>query len=163
MTKVCSFIDCDKPNNRIVRGLCKYHYNQLPERKLVNNARTKRWRLANPEKAKQNDIAKRKKNPELYNAIYAEKNRRRRALKKLAIVEKYTTLEVLERDNYTCQICYEAIPSLPVSEYKTNPLYLHVDHVKAIWAGGSDTLNNVRATHKKCNESRTPQQEKEGI
>jgi len=161
--KVCSIEDCKKPNNRIVKGLCKYHYSQLPDQKAKANARTKAWRLANPERAKANDILKRKKNPELYNAIYAEKTRRRRAKKKNSIIEKYTTLEVLERDKYTCQICFEVIPNLPTSEYRRNPLYLHIDHIISIHNGGSDTLNNVRATHKKCNESRTPLQEKLGI
>ena len=133
------------------------------ERKNKAKARTKAWREANPERAKAADIAKRKKNPELYNALWAEKNRRRRARKNLVLVEKYTTLEVLQRDNYTCQICYEIIPQLLSSESKTNPLYLNIDHIKAIWAGGSDTLNNVRATHAKCNLKRTSEEEQKGI
>lgn len=91
-----------------------------------------------------------------------EIGRKRRALKANVISEPYTNKEILERDNYTCQICFEPIPDLPKSD-RYNYLYLNIDHIVALWAGGSDTKDNVRATHRVCNIMRTKEQEEKGL
>ncbi|MEU3826502.1 HNH endonuclease signature motif containing protein [Streptomyces sp. NPDC029080] len=55
------------------------------------------------------------------------------------------------RDGWTCQLCGNEIPRLPVVNDAHN---LTIDHRRPVSAGGTDHPSNVRATHQACNESR---------
>lgn len=53
--------------------------------------------------------------------------------------------DVFARDNWTCYLCGEAITATSGLDGPS------VDHVVPIVGGGTHTLNNVRATHLRCN------------
>jgi len=55
--------------------------------------------------------------------------------------------EVFERDNWLCHICGELIDSIAENRLDRPSL----DHVIPIAAGGTHTLDNVRASHLRCN------------
>ena len=59
---------------------------------------------------------------------------------------------VLERDQWTCQICYQPIPrDVPYP----SPHSAAVDHLVPISMGGAPlTMSNLRASHMACNSSR---------
>lgn len=48
---------------------------------------------------------------------------------------------VIERDGYTCGICW----------IEVDPDDVHLDHVKPFSKGGETTLKNLRVTHSLCN------------
>ncbi|MFB7461244.1 HNH endonuclease [Streptomyces sp. NPDC056188] len=55
------------------------------------------------------------------------------------------------RDGWTCQLCGEEIPKVPVSNDSHN---LSIDHIRHQSNGGTDHPSNLRATHQACNKSR---------
>jgi 5-methylcytosine-specific restriction endonuclease McrA len=57
---------------------------------------------------------------------------------------------VLKRDNWTCHLCGQLIPDLPVSEVN-NPLYGEADHFIPRAQGGSNATWNLKASHRLCN------------
>lgn len=59
--------------------------------------------------------------------------------------------EVFERDNWTCQLCGEALErdSDPNSDW-----YPSIDHVVPYSKGGGHTASNLRAAHRWCNAIR---------
>jgi len=65
----------------------------------------------------------------------------------------YTTQDVLDNFGTDCHICNEAIDlTAPRSVGKMGwESGLHIDHVFPISRGGTDTLDNVRPAHAKCN------------
>lgn len=81
---------------------------------------------------------------------------RRRARKLSNGIKPYTRKDVLEKYGTNCLICYlpinikaSAKPGVPGWE-----MALHIDHTVPLSLGGSDTLENVRPTHGKCNLTR---------
>jgi hypothetical protein len=56
----------------------------------------------------------------------------------------YFRQRMLERDNYTCQLCFEPV------ELAT----LDLDHIVQQALGGPAMWDNLRATHKRCNRRR---------
>lgn len=69
---------------------------------------------------------------------YHSKNQRKLATRKLR--EK-----IMERDNYTCQIC---------GKYMPDEVGLHVDHVIPVSKGGKSVPSNLRVLCSKCNGSK---------
>ena len=51
---------------------------------------------------------------------------------------------ILERDKYTCQICGRKSPSVE----------LEVDHIRQVFKGGTNDINNLRALCVDCNRGR---------
>ena len=80
-------------------------------------------------------------------------NNRQRAIKAGVKHEYYTRKHIFERDGYNCYLC--GIPvDLSGSYIVGQPgweLYPHIEHVIPISKGGSDTLDNVKIAHAKCN------------
>lgn len=80
----------------------------------------------------------------------ADKLRRERIKKQTPGGRDYTREEVIKRDSVfgdcVCQICGQII-DIEAGD-------LQIDHIIPIAEGGSDTLDNVRCTHKWCNLTR---------
>ena len=139
----CSTNLCDRP--LYSKGMCSKCY-----RKAYYQANIDKWKNQVRNKEKQ----------AIYARTYLEKNRdrrrdskrKRRALERNAAYDGWTENDVLERDNHTCQICFEPLNG-----------DFHIDHIKALWAGGSHLFENVRATHSSCNISRNTHDEENGI
>lgn len=74
--------------------------------------------------------------------------RKRRAMIKGLAHEPYSGVDILARDNETCQLCLAYIDSsLRFPDTKS----FSVDHILPIALGGSDTPDNVQASHLGCN------------
>ena len=60
----------------------------------------------------------------------------------------FKRVDIFERDDWTCHICSQEIdPALK----HPDQFSAVVDHVIPVSKGGSDTLNNVKAAHQRCN------------
>jgi 5-methylcytosine-specific restriction endonuclease McrA len=57
-------------------------------------------------------------------------------------------LRLLDRDGWVCYLCRRPID--PSYRYP-HPLSATIDHVKPVSAGGSNTDENLRSTHWRCN------------
>jgi 5-methylcytosine-specific restriction endonuclease McrA len=125
-----------------------------------------RARAGVTEKLRANQRQRRADNPELVRALenaYARtpkgrdidrrKKSRKRADKFGNPYEKYTLDEVLEKYGIVCYICGSEIDMnasrrVGLGDWENG---LHIDHVLALSRGGSDTLDNVRPSHARCN------------
>lgn len=75
-------------------------------------------------------------------------NRRRRALRRSARSEPYTTLEIADRDGWRCQLCGKKVPRKSAAR---SPRSATVDHIVPISLGGDDVKANVQLAHFSCN------------
>lgn len=80
--------------------------------------------------------------------LYRDKCRRRRALKRGAVSERYTTTEIAERDGFVCQLCSEPVV---MSTPYPDPWSPSIDHRIPLARGGDDTKANVQLAHRICN------------
>jgi hypothetical protein len=78
----------------------------------------------------------------------SSKNRRRRALLRDARSERYTAVEIADRDGWRCQICGKRIGR---TRRFPHPRSLSIDHIVPLVAGGDDVRSNVQAAHYSCN------------
>lgn len=83
--------------------------------------------------------------------IEREAKRRRRARKRGAVVERFDSLEIFERDKWTCGICSRAVKRDAKVPHPKAPT---IDHVVPISDGGDHTRANVRCAHFLCNSKR---------
>jgi 5-methylcytosine-specific restriction endonuclease McrA len=134
-------------------SLARYHAHPEP-----HNAQHQAWLKANPDKvqeyekrAKRNHELKKltkqryvKTHPERRRASLNASNHRRRAQKHGAMSEKFLSLEIYERDDWTCHICGE----------KVTPESASIDHLIPISQGGAHTRRNVATAHRGCNSRR---------
>lgn len=65
--------------------------------------------------------------------------------------ESFTVKEIGERDLWRCGICLDPVDP---RVRPPDPRAPSLDHVKAVWAGGTHTRDNVRITHLFCNMDR---------
>lgn len=144
-------------------GKAKYERNSAKQREAQNRWRAKNmeaerayaaeWRDANRDKLAEYNRAFRES--ERGKQASRETSRRRRALKRGNGQEKYTEQEVLYLWGTDCHICSGPIDlTAPRSQATKQPGWeagLHFDHVVPISKGGSDTLDNVKPAHAKCN------------
>jgi hypothetical protein len=66
--------------------------------------------------------------------------------------ESFTLEEIGDRDGWVCGICLDPIDQQFAAPDARSP---SIDHVKAIFAGGTHTRDNVRITHLYCNMDRS--------
>lgn len=81
----------------------------------------------------------------------SDKNRRRRALERAARSERYTAIEIADRDGWVCQICRSRIGR---TLQFPHPRSLSIDHIVPLAVGGDDTRVNVQAAHFRCNAAK---------
>jgi 5-methylcytosine-specific restriction endonuclease McrA len=114
-------------------------------------------RQANPEKARAKLKAWKDANPEKVAAYSARGYRRRRARKAAVRSERWTPLEVFERDGWQCQVDDCRSPTGraidPAVSARTRWGGV-VDHIRPISKGGHDTLDNLQAAHRACNSAK---------
>ncbi len=78
--------------------------------------------------------------------IIKESNNRTKAKKQgVAVIEKIDYQTILQRDGCVCYLCGQGIELLELS----------FDHVIPLSKGGSHTTENVRPTHKHCNQQKS--------
>ena len=78
--------------------------------------------------------------------------KRRKALVRggLATGDRFTVLDLIERDGRNCGICGEPMPETVYPD----PMSPSIDHIEPLSLGGQHTLDNARATHLRCNIAR---------
>jgi 5-methylcytosine-specific restriction endonuclease McrA len=148
---------------------------KTPEQKIKSRAYAKAWKSRNKdkvleqsrkyyrensEKLTEQQRINRAKNPN-FRDVQASASRRRRAKIKNQGFEFYREKDVIERYGKICHICNKDIDiNAPRSGKTAGKLKLnwenglHIDHVIPISKGGTDTLDNVRPSHAKCNLSK---------
>lgn len=70
---------------------------------------------------------------------------------RLALVERFSRLEILERDDWCCGICGHPIDK---TLRWPHPQSGSVDHIKSLASGGEHSRANAQAAHLKCNQSK---------
>ena len=128
-----------------------------------SNAAFRAWRRQNPELASQIDktyraanLAKCRETDRLYAGRFPEmiraKSRRRRAVKRRVARERYSELEIFERDGWVCRLC-----NRPVDRSLTDrrsPQAPTIDHIVPLARGGADIRDNVQLAHQRCNSAK---------
>jgi len=84
-------------------------------------------------------------------ARWQRKNRSRRAVKRGADAEHYTTAEIAARDKHRCQLCGGKVD---MALRAPDPMSPTIDHIVPISRGGDDTKANVQLAHLGCNSSK---------
>ena len=131
-------------------------------KKEKNRIRNKRWRLKNPERAKEFCVRWRKNNPDKikqYSKLNiskrtTEQNReyqRKYLAKKFGVpYEKIDTAEIVERDWGICRVCHHEID---MSLSYPDPESLTLRHIIPMAEGGGHTKDNVEIAHLECSFS----------
>ena len=84
-----------------------------------------------------------------YGSVY---NNRRRALKRGSETEKFTKLEIFDRDGWRCGICRGKIRR---ALRHPHPRSISLDHKIPVTCGGAHTRVNVQAAHLRCNVAKS--------
>lgn len=87
----------------------------------------------------------RKDNPD----TIADIRRRRRARQANATIEHFTSTQVFDRDNWTCQHCKQPVHTYKDSRYHADRATL--DHIKPLAKGGEHSLTNTQCLCHHCN------------
>lgn len=115
--------------------------NSTPERKSYIKENTAQWRAEHPDEVRSYGM-------------------KRRAQKYATRTEPILRSVVAERDNWTClaEVCYhpdgrtiDPNGTFRLEDGSFNPWYLNIDHYIPLSKDGTDTYDNVMATHAKCN------------
>lgn len=76
---------------------------------------------------------------------------RRRKLIKEGTVEKFTRLEIFERDGWICHICKDPVDKTLSGR---SPMGATIDHLISLFDGGEHSKANVALAHNSCNAKR---------
>lgn len=105
----------------------------------------KRWREANPERMKELRREWVKANPDRVRARDMAKAAKRRMQIAATQVEEIDPRVIIDRDGMVCHLCTELIASWAD---------LHFDHVIPLARGGPHTYENIKPSHRWCNQSK---------
>jgi hypothetical protein len=111
-------------------------------------ARAREWRSANPEKSKARVAEWLSANPDRASAIGHASRVGRRGRLAGAIVERFSSAEIFNRDGWACGIC-----GRPIGRHwrHPDPLSASLDHVIPLIRGGMHSRANSQAAHLVCN------------
>ena len=136
------------------------------ECKAADAAKFREYRARNAQKERDRNKRNRDENPVYQAQVRVNKrrqNHRHRARERDLEYEMYTEAQVIETYGTDCFICKEPI-DMTLDRRIGNPDYklsFQCDHWVPISKGGTDTLDNIRPTHAKCNTakgSKTPEE-----
>lgn len=139
--KICSMEGCDKKVEAY--GLCKKHYRQTERGRFLRQEERKRYYARESGRLKQKEYKKSKNGREI-----KKREKYRRRLREKTFYEKFTSLEIFERDNWICKICGEPVDK----ELKfPHPNSATLDHIFPLSRGGGHTRENTQLAHAVCN------------
>lgn len=158
----CSVDGCEL--QAVKKGMCDKHYKRqkrygdvnYTERMIGNKGEPcacGRGKIENLDMCKKCYRQHMKDNPDKYKFIETQRRqgRVRRARKRNAPSEPYTTEQVYKKTNGICGICGKRIRlGLEVN----NPKRLTVDHIIPLSKGGTDYFENVQPAHSICNSKK---------
>lgn len=103
-----------------------------------------KWLSEHPKRSKEIKRNWEKRNPDKV----MDASRRKRARRKNAIIEKFTAVEIFNRDNWICQLCHR-----PVNKKLRwpDPKSPTLDHIIPISKGGTHERKNTQLAHAVCN------------
>jgi 5-methylcytosine-specific restriction endonuclease McrA len=140
--------DTLRPDCKICKTKLSVEWQKANREKV--NLKSRIWNKANPEKRKVTVAAWKKANPDKVRAD----RRKRRALKAGNIHEDWTEQELFETYGTDCYLCNLPIDFDAPKRGEGSKLSSWPDHQTPTSKGGSNTLENVRPCHRKCNESK---------
>jgi 5-methylcytosine-specific restriction endonuclease McrA len=154
--KICPRCEVDKPRDeygnasRLPLGWSRYC-------KLCTRAIAADWRASNPDYQEpplppgyhaERTRHWRQEHPDRARAQARASNQTRRARRVAAEVEKFTDVEIFDRDGWLCGICAEPIDR--TLRYP-DPMSVSLDHVMPLSRGGKHSRANTQAAHLICN------------
>jgi 5-methylcytosine-specific restriction endonuclease McrA len=147
------------------------------EMRAASRERAAKWRAAHPAEVKAQNALYRQRNPEKIKRVDAEyrlthrdqinanalkryyadpqktmaANARRRVRLRDGKTERFTSVEIFERDHWVCGICHK-----PINRRRKSPdrLSASIDHIRPVQEGGFHTRANVQAAHRGCNAAK---------
>lgn len=121
-----------------------YHAWREKNREHVN-ALSREWAAKNPQRCKENHKAWKEANPEKFK-IY---NHEKKARKRKATIERFSPIEIYERDQWVCQLCKKKVNKRLKNP---NPLSPSLDHIIPLALGGAHSRQNTHLAHLICNQ-----------
>ena len=122
----------------------QYSQQQSP---AIVQRKNRKWRTANPDKAKAAVKRWYDANPDQIRR-YA---RERAALKRSVLVESFDESEIFDRDGWICQLCSEPVDP---SEGPRSSRSKSLDHIVPLTKGGLHTRENSQLAHLGCNSAK---------
>lgn len=158
-TRNCTEDGCTRPLR--ARGLCASHYNQThqPNRHAarVTNCTVCGATITRPHKSDRRPTCSPACRHALAGQAYAGGRASDTAMRSRArdagahTIEDFTSVEIFNRDNWTCYICADPVNKAPNC---FDPRSATVDHVIPLSKGGQHTRDNVKCACLRCNSSK---------
>lgn len=108
------------------------------DKKAMNREAVRRWREADPDRAREVARVSRQRWRAAHPAEDAARKAKERGAKHVEVVDPQ---EIFRRDKWTCHICGEHVEIGDVS----------LDHVIPLVLGGAHTAENLACAHRSCN------------
>jgi len=115
------------------------------------NIRDKEYRKNNSEKIKEHERNRSK--TKARKDVKQKSNHKRRALKRNAVIENFSPMEIFQRDGYICQICKRK--TRPDFKDSNHPLYPTIDHIVPLSLGGEHSKINTQCACRLCNSTKS--------